>query len=77
MDESDEINAAAAVDVDVDVEQQEWLVMFKMKPTIIHRNGTFGGAATCLGGAMRDLFQEELMFIRLCVTGSGDPKLRL
>ena len=56
LDVSDEVNACSiSVDVDVDGQKQEWLVMFKNEthnhPTEIE---PFGGAATCLGGAIRD-----------------------
>ena len=56
LDQSEEINACSiVVDVDVDGVNEEWLVMFKNEthnhPTEIE---PFGGAATCLGGAIRD-----------------------
>ncbi|HHY82477.1 MAG TPA: phosphoribosylformylglycinamidine synthase [Clostridiales bacterium] len=77
LDESDEINACSIkVNVDVDGEQQEWLVMFKNEthnhPTEIE---PFGGAATCLGGAIRDpLSSRSYVYQAMRVTGSGDPR---
>lgn len=77
LEESDEINACSiVVPVDVDGETQEWLVMFKNEthnhPTEIE---PFGGAATCLGGAIRDpLSGRSYVYQALRVTGSGDPR---
>jgi phosphoribosylformylglycinamidine synthase len=77
LDESDEINACSiVVDVDVDGEQQEWLVMFKNET---HNHPTemepFGGAATCLGGAIRDpLSGRAYVYQAMRITGSGDPR---
>ncbi len=77
LDESDEINACSiAVKVDVDGEKQDWLVMFKNEthnhPTEIE---PFGGAATCLGGAIRDpLSGRSYVYQAMRVTGSGDPR---
>ena len=76
LEESDEINACSIiVNVDVDGKDEEWLIMFKNEthnhPTEIE---PFGGAHTCLGGAIRDPYQDVLMFIKLCITGSGDPR---
>jgi phosphoribosylformylglycinamidine synthase len=77
LDESDEINACSIkVNVDVNGEQQEWLVMFKNEthnhPTEIE---PFGGAATCLGGAIRDpLSGRSYVYQAMRVTGSGDPR---
>ena len=56
LDESEEINACSIhIPVDVDGEEQDWLLMFKNEthnhPTEIE---PFGGAATCIGGAIRD-----------------------
>ena len=74
---SEEINACSmAATVDVDGKNQEWLVMFKNEthnhPTEIE---PFGGAATCLGGAIRDpLSGRSFVFQALRVTGSGDPR---
>ncbi|WP_026895236.1 phosphoribosylformylglycinamidine synthase [Clostridiisalibacter paucivorans] len=74
---SDEINAASImVDVDVNGEYQKWLIMFKNEthnhPTEIE---PFGGAATCLGGAIRDpLSGRSYVYQAMRVTGSGDPR---
>jgi phosphoribosylformylglycinamidine synthase len=69
LDVSDEINACSiVVNVDVDGQNQEWLVMFKNEthnhPTEIE---PFGGAATCLGGAIRDPLSGRSMYTRQCV----------
>lgn len=77
LDESEEINACSiVVKVDVDGENQDWLVMFKNEthnhPTEIE---PFGGAATCLGGAIRDpLSGRSYVYQAMRVTGSGDPR---
>lgn len=77
LDESDEINACSiTVNVDVDGRNEEWLVMFKNEthnhPTEIE---PFGGAATCLGGAIRDpLSGRSYVYQAMRVTGSGDPR---
>jgi len=77
LDESDEINACSiTVNVDVDGRNEEWLVMFKNEthnhPTEIE---PFGGAATCLGGAIRDpLSGRAYVYQAMRVTGSGDPR---
>lgn len=77
LDESEEINACSiVVNVDVDGEKQDWLVMFKNEthnhPTEIE---PFGGAATCLGGAIRDpLSGRSYVYQAMRVTGSGDPR---
>lgn len=76
LDESDEINACSIkVTVDVDGQPQPWLLMFKNEthnhPTEIE---PFGGAATCLGGAIRDpLSGRAYVYQAMRVTGSGDP----
>ena len=76
LDESEEINACSIqVNVDVDGEEQEWLVMFKNEthnhPTEIE---PFGGAATCLGGAIRDpLSGRAYVYQAMRVTGSAYP----
>lgn len=76
LDLSDEINACSiVVSVTVDGQAQEWLVMFKNEthnhPTEIE---PFGGAATCLGGAIRDpLSGRAYVYQAMRVTGSGDP----
>ncbi len=77
LDESEEINACSIeVPVDVDGKQETWLVMFKNEthnhPTEIE---PFGGAATCLGGAIRDpLSGRSYVYQAMRVTGSGDPR---
>src|SRR5690554_7831605 len=74
---SEEINACSIkVDVEVDGKTQEWLVMFKNEthnhPTEIE---PFGGAATCLGGAIRDpLSGRAYVYQAMRITGSGDPR---
>jgi phosphoribosylformylglycinamidine synthase len=74
---SDEINACSIViDVDVNGVSEEWLLMFKNEthnhPTEIE---PFGGAATCLGGAIRDpLSGRSYVFGAMRVTGSADPR---
>lgn len=74
---SEEVNAASiVVPVEVDGEIEEWLVMFKNEthnhPTEIE---PFGGAATCLGGAIRDpLSGRSYVYQAMRVTGSGDPR---
>jgi phosphoribosylformylglycinamidine synthase len=74
---SEEINACSMeVEVQVDGEPERWLVMFKNEthnhPTEIE---PFGGAATCLGGAIRDpLSGRSFVYQALRVTGSGDPR---
>ena len=78
LEESEEINAASIiVNVDVDGSEQEWLVMFKNEthnhPTEIE---PFGGAATCLGGAIRDpLSGRSYVYQAMRVTGAADPRL--
>ena len=73
---SAEINACSiVVPVAVDGKKEEWLVMFKNEthnhPTEIE---PFGGAATCLGGAIRDpLSGRAFVYQAMRVTGSGDP----
>ncbi len=77
LDASEEINACSVrVDVDVDGEVEPWLVMFKNEthnhPTEIE---PFGGAATCLGGAIRDpLSGRSYVYQAMRVTGSADPR---
>ncbi|MDY4518934.1 MAG: phosphoribosylformylglycinamidine synthase [Candidatus Spyradocola sp.] len=76
LDESEEINACSVrIPVDVDGEVQDWVLMFKNEthnhPTEIE---PFGGAATCLGGAIRDpLSGRSYVYQAMRVTGSGDP----
>lgn len=80
LDISDEINACSInVNVDVDGEMEEWLVMFKNEthnhPTEIE---PFGGAATCLGGAIRDpLSGRSYVYQAMRITGSGDPRTKV
>ncbi|MEL1134741.1 phosphoribosylformylglycinamidine synthase [Desulfitobacterium sp. THU1] len=80
LDESDEINACSiVVDVEIDGKTEEWLVMFKNEthnhPTEIE---PFGGAATCLGGAIRDpLSGRTYVYQAMRVTGSGDPRAKV
>jgi len=77
LDESEEINACSInIDVDVDGKIEKWLLMFKNEthnhPTEIE---PFGGAATCLGGAIRDpLSGRSYVYQAMRVTGSGDPR---
>lgn len=77
LDESDEINACSIlVTALVDGVPEEWLVMFKNEthnhPTEIE---PFGGAATCLGGAIRDpLSGRAYVYQAMRVTGSADPR---
>ena len=74
LDESDEINACSVVvDVDVDGKDEQWLIMFKNEthnhPTEIE---PFGGAATCLGGAIRDpLSGRTYVYQAMRVSGCG------
>ena len=76
QEESDEINACSiVVPVDVDGVEEEWLVNFKNEthnhPTEIE---PFGGAATCLGGAIRDpLSGRTYVYQAMRVTGAADP----
>ena len=76
LDESEEINACSIhVPADVDGEVQDWLLMFKNEthnhPTEIE---PFGGAATCLGGAIRDpLSGRGYVYQAMRVTGAADP----
>ncbi len=78
LDESEEINACSiSVNVDVDGKDEQWLVMFKNEthnhPTEIE---PFGGAATCLGGAIRDpLSGRSYVYQAMRVTGAGDPRV--
>ena len=76
QEESDEINACSiVVPVDVDGVEEEWLINFKNEthnhPTEIE---PFGGAATCLGGAIRDpLSGRTYVYQAMRVTGAADP----
>ena len=77
---SDEINACSVyIDVDVDGKIEKWLLMFKNEthnhPTEIE---PFGGASTCLGGAIRDpLSGRSYVYQAIRVTGSGNPLEKL
>ncbi|MEE1014108.1 MAG: phosphoribosylformylglycinamidine synthase [Clostridia bacterium] len=81
LDESEEINACS-INVKVEMTDgtaEDWLVMFKNEthnhPTEIE---PFGGAATCLGGAIRDpLSGRSYVYQAMRVTGSGDPRTTL
>ncbi len=76
LDESEEINACSVkIKVDVDGDLQDWLLMFKNEthnhPTEIE---PFGGAATCLGGAIRDpLSGRSYVYQAMRVTGASNP----
>ncbi len=76
LDESEEINACTVkITVDVDGENQDWLLLFKNEthnhPTEIE---PFGGAATCIGGAIRDpLSGRSYVYAAMRVTGAADP----
>ena len=80
LDESEEINACSIeVPVVIDGKTERWLVQFKNEthnhPTEIE---PFGGAATCLGGAIRDpLSGRAYVYQAMRVTGSGDPRVSL
>ena len=75
MEISDEINACSVeITVDVDGEDQQWLLMFKNEthnhPTEIE---PFGGASTCIGGAIRDpLSGRSYVYQAMRITGAGD-----
>lgn len=76
IDESEEINACTVkIKVDVEGEEQDWLLLFKNEthnhPTEIE---PFGGAATCVGGAIRDpLSGRSYVYAAMRVTGAADP----
>ena len=80
MEESDEINACSiVVPVEIDGKTEEWLVFFKNEthnhPTEIE---PFGGAATCLGGAIRDpLSGRGYVYQAMRVTGAADPTVSM
>ncbi|MCQ2800196.1 MAG: phosphoribosylformylglycinamidine synthase [Bacilli bacterium] len=80
LDESEEINACTVkIDVKVDGETKKWLLLFKNEthnhPTEIE---PFGGAATCIGGAIRDpLSGRSYVYGAMRVTGAGDPTVPL
>ncbi|MBQ9828620.1 MAG: phosphoribosylformylglycinamidine synthase, partial [Lachnospiraceae bacterium] len=76
LDESEEINACTVkIDVDVDGVKEPWLLLFKNEthnhPTEIE---PFGGAATCIGGAIRDpLSGRAYVYSAMRLTGAADP----
>ena len=76
LDESEEINACSVkIKVDVDGNDEDWILMFKNEthnhPTEIE---PFGGAATCLGGAIRDpLSGRSYVYQAMRVTGAANP----
>ncbi len=78
LDESEEINACSIhVPAEVDGKQQDWLLMFKNEthnhPTEIE---PFGGAATCIGGCIRDpLSGRVYVHQAMRFTGAGDPRV--
>ncbi len=80
LDESEEINACSIhVTAKVNGEDQDWLLMFKNEthnhPTEIE---PFGGAATCIGGCIRDpLSGRAYVHQAMRVTGAGDPRIPL
>ena len=80
LDVSEEINACSiVVKANVDGKEEDWLVMFKNEthnhPTEIE---PFGGAATCLGGAIRDpLSGRSYVYQAMRVTGAADPRRSL
>ena len=77
LDESEEINACSiAITANINGQDEEWLVMFKNEthnhPTEIE---PFGGASTCLGGAIRDpLSGRSYVYQAMRISGSGDPR---
>ena len=80
LDESEEINACSIhVSTNVDGETQDWLLMFKNEthnhPTEIE---PFGGAATCIGGCIRDpLSGRAYVHQAMRISGTGDPRREL
>ncbi len=76
LDESEEINACTVkIEVEVDGKKEPWLLLFKNEthnhPTEIE---PFGGAATCIGGAIRDpLSGRSYVYAAMRVTGAADP----
>ena len=76
LDESEEINACTVkIKVDADGEEEDWLLLFKNEthnhPTEIE---PFGGAATCIGGAIRDpLSGRSYVYGAMRVTGAANP----
>ena len=80
LDQSEEINACTVkIDVTVNGKKEPWLLLFKNEthnhPTEIE---PFGGAATCIGGAIRDpLSGRSYVYAAMRVTGAGDPTVPL
>ena len=80
LDESEEVNACTVkIKVDVDGKPEDWLLLFKNEthnhPTEIE---PFGGAATCIGGAIRDpLSGRGYVYAAMRVTGAADPRRSL
>ena len=78
LDESDEINACTVkIDVEIDGKTEPWLLLFKNEthnhPTEIE---PFGGAATCIGGAIRDpLSGRSYVYAAMRVTGASNPTI--
>ena len=76
LDESEEINACTVkIDVEINGQKEPWLLLFKNEthnhPTEIE---PFGGAATCIGGAIRDpLSGRSYVYAAMRVTGAADP----
>ncbi len=76
LDESEEINACTVkIQVEIDGKQEDWLLLFKNEthnhPTEIE---PFGGAATCIGGAIRDpLSGRAYVYAAMRITGAGNP----
>ena len=77
LDESEEINACTVkIKVNVEGKEEDWLLLFKNEthnhPTEIE---PFGGAATCIGGAIRDpLSGRSYVYAAMRVTGAADPR---
>ena len=80
LDESEEINACTVkIKVNIDGKDEDWLLLFKNEthnhPTEIE---PFGGAATCIGGAIRDpLSGRSYVYAAMRVTGAADPTVPL
>ena len=76
LDESEEINACTVkIKAEIEGKQEDWLLLFKNEthnhPTEIE---PFGGAATCIGGAIRDpLSGRAYVYSAMRITGAGDP----
>lgn len=80
LDESEEINACTVkIDVNIDGKDEPWLLLFKNEthnhPTEIE---PFGGAATCIGGAIRDpLSGRSYVYSAMRLTGAGNPLMSI